>query len=35
MAGFAMEIVLAGGTNTHDMTGAHPGVTELQAAPTR
>ena len=31
MAGFAMEIVSAGGTNTHDMTGAHPRVTELQA----
>ena len=26
-----MEIVSAGGTNTHDMTGAHPRVTELQA----
>ncbi len=30
-AGFAMEIVSAGGTNTHDMTGIHPRVTELQA----
>ncbi len=30
-AGFPMEIVSAGGTNTHDMTGAHPRVTELQA----
>jgi len=30
-AGFPIEIVSAGGTNTHDMTGAHPGVTELQA----
>jgi len=29
--GFAMEIVSAGGTNTHDMTGMHPRVTELQA----
>ena len=29
--GFAMEIVSAGGTNTHDMTGIHPRVTELQA----
>jgi D-threonine aldolase len=31
MAGFPMEIVSAGGTNTHDMTGAYPRVTELQA----
>ena len=31
MAGFPIEIVSAGGTNTHDMTGAHPRVTELQA----
>ena len=30
-AGFPMEIVSAGGTNTHDMTGIHPRVTELQA----
>jgi D-serine deaminase-like pyridoxal phosphate-dependent protein len=30
-AGFPMEIVSAGGTNTHDMTGTHPRVTELQA----
>lgn len=30
-AGFAIEIVSAGGTNTYDMTGAHPRVTELQA----
>jgi D-serine deaminase-like pyridoxal phosphate-dependent protein len=30
-AGFPMEIVSAGGTNTHDMTGAHRRVTELQA----
>jgi D-serine deaminase-like pyridoxal phosphate-dependent protein len=30
-AGFPIEIVSAGGTNTHDMTGAHPRVTELQA----
>jgi D-serine deaminase-like pyridoxal phosphate-dependent protein len=29
--GFAVEIVSAGGTNTHDMTGLHPCVTELQA----
>jgi D-serine deaminase-like pyridoxal phosphate-dependent protein len=29
--GFPMEIVSAGGTNTHDMTGIHPRVTELQA----
>lgn len=29
--GFTIQIVSAGGTNTHDMTGAHPGVTELQA----
>jgi len=30
-AGFPMEIVSAGGTNTHDMTGAHRRITELQA----
>ena len=30
-AGFAIEIVSAGGTNTYDMTGANPRVTELQA----
>jgi D-serine deaminase-like pyridoxal phosphate-dependent protein len=30
-AGFPIEIVSAGGTNTHDMTGAHARVTELQA----
>jgi D-serine deaminase-like pyridoxal phosphate-dependent protein len=30
-AGFPMEIVSAGGTNTHDMTGMHERVTELQA----
>jgi D-threonine aldolase len=30
-AGFPIEIVSAGGTNTHDMTGAHRRVTELQA----
>jgi D-serine deaminase-like pyridoxal phosphate-dependent protein len=30
-AGFAIEIVSAGGTNTFDMTGLHPRVTELQA----
>jgi D-serine deaminase-like pyridoxal phosphate-dependent protein len=30
-AGFPIEIVSAGGTNTHDMTGAHPRITELQA----
>lgn len=30
-AGFSIEIVSAGGTNTHDMTGTHPRVTELQA----
>ena len=30
-AGFPVEIVSAGGTNTHDMTGLHPCVTELQA----
>lgn len=29
--GFPIEIVSAGGTNTHDMTGTHPRVTELQA----
>jgi D-serine deaminase-like pyridoxal phosphate-dependent protein len=30
-AGFPIEIVSAGGTNTYDMTGGHPRVTELQA----
>jgi len=30
-SGFPIQIVSAGGTNTHDMTGAHPRVTELQA----
>lgn len=30
-AGFAIEIVSAGGTNTYDMTGVQPRVTELQA----
>lgn len=30
-AGFRIEIVSAGGTNTYDMTGAHSRVTELQA----
>lgn len=30
-SGFPMEIVSAGGTNTHDMTGTHRRVTELQA----
>jgi D-serine deaminase-like pyridoxal phosphate-dependent protein len=29
--GHAVEIVSAGGTNTYDMTGVHPCVTELQA----
>ena len=29
--GFKIEIVSAGGTNTYDMTGANPRVTELQA----
>jgi D-serine deaminase-like pyridoxal phosphate-dependent protein len=29
--GFQIEIVSAGGTNTFDMTGLHPRVTELQA----
>jgi len=29
--GFEIEIVSAGGTNTYDMTGANPRVTELQA----
>src|SRR5207302_11344416 len=29
-AGFPVEIVSAGGTNTFDMTGANPRVTELQ-----
>jgi D-serine deaminase-like pyridoxal phosphate-dependent protein len=30
-AGHPVEIVSAGGTNTHDMTGLHEAVTELQA----
>jgi D-serine deaminase-like pyridoxal phosphate-dependent protein len=30
-AGFSSEIVSAGGTGTFDLTGAHPGVTEIQA----
>lgn len=30
-AGFPIEIISAGGTNTYDMTGAIPRVTELQA----
>ena len=30
-SGFAIDVVSAGGTNTHDMTGLHPAVTELQA----
>jgi len=30
-AGHAVRIVSAGGTNTHDMTGVHEAVTELQA----
>jgi D-threonine aldolase len=30
-AGHQVAIVSAGGTNTHDMTGLHPAVTELQA----
>lgn len=30
-AGHRVTIVSAGGTNTHDMTGLHPAVTELQA----
>jgi D-serine deaminase-like pyridoxal phosphate-dependent protein len=29
--GFEVEVVSAGGTNTHDSTGIHPIVTELQA----
>jgi D-serine deaminase-like pyridoxal phosphate-dependent protein len=29
--GHAVEVVSAGGTNTYDMTGVHPCVTELQA----
>jgi D-serine deaminase-like pyridoxal phosphate-dependent protein len=29
--GHRIEVVSAGGTNTYDMTGAHPRVTELQA----
>jgi D-serine deaminase-like pyridoxal phosphate-dependent protein len=30
-AGFTIGIVSAGGTNTHDVTGAHARITELQA----
>jgi D-serine deaminase-like pyridoxal phosphate-dependent protein len=30
-AGFATEVVSAGGTGTADITGVHPGVTEIQA----
>jgi D-serine deaminase-like pyridoxal phosphate-dependent protein len=30
-AGFPVEVVSAGGTGTSDITGAHPGVTEIQA----
>jgi D-serine deaminase-like pyridoxal phosphate-dependent protein len=30
-AGIAVEIVSAGGTGTYDMTGRHPGVTEVEA----
>jgi D-serine deaminase-like pyridoxal phosphate-dependent protein len=30
-AGYPVEIVSAGGTGTFDLTGRHPGVTELQA----
>jgi D-serine deaminase-like pyridoxal phosphate-dependent protein len=30
-AGFAVEVVSAGGTGTFDLTGCYPGVTELQA----
>jgi D-serine deaminase-like pyridoxal phosphate-dependent protein len=30
-AGFPMEVVSAGGTGTFDLTGANPGVTEIQA----
>lgn len=30
-AGFPVEVVSAGGTGTFDLTGRHPGVTELQA----
>ncbi len=30
-AGFPVEVVSAGGTGTCDITGAHPGVTEIQA----
>jgi D-serine deaminase-like pyridoxal phosphate-dependent protein len=30
-AGFSVEVVSAGGTGTSDITGAHPGVTEIQA----
>jgi D-serine deaminase-like pyridoxal phosphate-dependent protein len=29
--GFEIDIVSAGGTNTYDATGPHPGVTEIQA----
>ncbi len=30
-AGLPVDIVSAGGTGTYDMTGVHPGVTEIQA----
>jgi D-serine deaminase-like pyridoxal phosphate-dependent protein len=30
-AGFPVEVVSAGGTGTFDLTGAYPGVTEIQA----
>lgn len=30
-AGFEIEVVSAGGTNSHDVTGLHPAVTEIQA----
>lgn len=29
-AGIAVEILSAGGSNTYDLTGAHPGITEVQ-----
>jgi D-serine deaminase-like pyridoxal phosphate-dependent protein len=29
--GFAVDVVSAGGTGTYDVTGAHPGITEVQA----
>jgi len=29
--GFAVEIVSAGGTGTYDMSGIHPGITEIEA----